>query len=282
MAFWTRFVTIRSRSAAEPTVCVVFAGDVERDPALFGEVKQRFGGFFGDEGEVDGLAGEAPAVGAAEQQKCLGEVDRPRVDSVEAFDEVALVARGVVAGDVEECLRDGQRGAQFVGGVGGESLLFGDVGFELFEHGVEHVGEFAEFVVGSFHADPVRQRSVRGHPCRVCDPCEWCEHPAGQDPSSQEAEHEEEGHCCRRGGGEGMQEVGAVGPGGAGAVRYVAQQEHPDHGQQESTGEEEKSGVADGEFQSGAEPWASIHEYCQGGRGPCRCRFGSRRREPWR
>ena len=133
------------------------AGDVERDPALFGEGKQRFGGFFGDEGEVDGLAGEGPAVAAAEQQEGLGEVDRPRVDSVEAFDEFALVPRGVVAGDVEECLRDRQRGAQFVGGVRGEPLLFGDVGFELFEHGVEHVGEFAELVLGAFHADPVGQ-----------------------------------------------------------------------------------------------------------------------------
>ena len=58
-------------------------------------------------------------------------------------------------------------------------------------------------------------------------------------------------------------------PDGSGVVvGYVAQQEHPHHGQQESAGEEEESGVADGEFQSGAEPWASIHECCQGGRCP--------------
>ena len=43
-------------------------------------------------------------------------------------------------------------------------------------------------------------------------------------------------------------------PGTPVAVGYVAQQEHPDHGQQESTGNEEESGVAHGEFQSGAEP----------------------------
>ena len=63
MAFWTRFVTIRSMSAAEPTVGVVSPVDVERDPALLGEGEQRLGGFLGDEGEVDGLAGEGPAVG---------------------------------------------------------------------------------------------------------------------------------------------------------------------------------------------------------------------------
>ena len=52
----------------------------------------------------------------------------------------------IVAGDVEQRLRDRQRGAQFVGGVGGEPLLFGDVCFEAREHGVEGVGELAELV----------------------------------------------------------------------------------------------------------------------------------------
>lgn len=135
----------------------LLTGDVEHDPALFGEGQQRFGGLLGDEGQVDGLAGKALAVGAAEQQQGLGEVDRPRVDGAESFDEFAPVPRGVVVGEVKECLRDRQRGAQFVGGVRGESLLFGDVGFELFEHEVEHVGEFAEFVLGAWHADPVGQ-----------------------------------------------------------------------------------------------------------------------------
>ena len=52
----------------------------------------------------------------------------------------------VVAGHVEECLRDGQRGAQFVGGIGGESLLFGVVLFEAGGQLIEGVGEFAELV----------------------------------------------------------------------------------------------------------------------------------------
>ena len=33
-----------------------------------------------------------------------------------------------------------------MGGVGGESPLFADMGLEPFEHGVEGVGEFAELV----------------------------------------------------------------------------------------------------------------------------------------
>ena len=78
-----------------------------------------------------------------------------------------VVAVRIVAGDVEKCLRDRQRGAQFVGGVGGEPLLFGDVCFEPCEHGVEGVGEFAELVVAAFQLDPVGERSVRGHACGV-------------------------------------------------------------------------------------------------------------------
>ena len=135
-------------SAAEPTIGVGSpVTSSVMSPARRGEAG--FDGFFGDQGEVEGLAGEVPAVVAAEQQQGLGEVDRPRVDRVQAFDEFALVPRGVVACDVEECLRDRQRGTQFVGGVRGEPLLFGDVGFELFEHGVEDVGEFAELIAAA-------------------------------------------------------------------------------------------------------------------------------------
>lgn len=171
------------RGAAGPSRST---GHVERDPALFGEGEQRFGGFFGDEGEVDGLVGEVPAVASAQQQEGLGEVDGPCVDRTEAFDEFPVVRRGVAAGDVEECLRDGQRRSQFVAGVRGEPLLFGDMGFELFEHGVEHVGEFAELVSRAFQADPMGQRSVRGRPGSLRDPRQRREHPAGQDRHAED------------------------------------------------------------------------------------------------
>ena len=114
--------------------------------ALLCEGEERFGGFLGDEGQVDVFSGEGPLVGAAEQEQCFGEVDRSGVDGVEAVDELAVVAVRIVAGDVEQCLRDRQRGAQLVGGIGCESLLFGDVCFEPREHGVEGVGELAELV----------------------------------------------------------------------------------------------------------------------------------------
>ena len=71
------------------------------------------------------------------------------VDGLEAVDEFAVVAVGILAGHVEQCPRDCQRCAQFVGGIGCESLLFGDVCFEPREHGVEGVGEFAELIAAA-------------------------------------------------------------------------------------------------------------------------------------
>ena len=130
--------------------------------ALLCEGEERLGGFFGDEGQVDGLAGEGPLVGAAEHEQRFGEVDRSGVDEVEAVDELAVVAVRIVAGDLEQRLRDRQRGAQLVGGVGCEALLFGDLCLEPREHGVEGVGELAELVVAARQPDPVGERSGRG------------------------------------------------------------------------------------------------------------------------
>jgi hypothetical protein len=115
-------------------VGVAVAGGLEGGAAFLCEGEERFGGFFGYEGEVDVGRGEGAAVGAAEQEQRLREVDRAGVDGVEAVDELAVVVARIVAGHVEERLRDRQRGAQFVGGVGGEPLLFGDVCFEPREH----------------------------------------------------------------------------------------------------------------------------------------------------
>ena len=98
------------------------------------------------EGQVDVFAGEGSLVGAAEQEQCFGEFDRSGVDGAEAIVELAAVAVGIVVGDIEKGLRDRQRGAQLVGGVGCEPLLLGDVRFEPREHGVEGVGEFAELI----------------------------------------------------------------------------------------------------------------------------------------
>jgi hypothetical protein len=131
-------------------------------------------------------------VGAAEQEQCFGEVDRSGVDGVKAVDESAGVAVRIVAGHVEKRLRDRQRGAQFVGGIGCESLLFGDLCFEPREHGVEGVCEFAKLVLTAFQLDPVGERPIRGHACGVRDASQRGEHPASEQPPSEEPKHEQE------------------------------------------------------------------------------------------
>jgi hypothetical protein len=131
------------------------AGGFDGEAAFFREGEESFGGFFCNEGKVDAFSGEGSLVGAAEQEQCFDEVDRSGVDSAEAIDEFAGVTLQIVVGDLEKCLSDRQRGAQFVGGVGCESLLFGHVCFESGEHGVEAVGEFAELVLTACQLDPV-------------------------------------------------------------------------------------------------------------------------------
>ena len=179
-------------------------------PRRLREGQERLGGFLGDEGQVDGLWDEGSLVGAAEQEQRLGEVDRPGVDGVEALDELAAVAARVLARHVEQCLRDRQRGAQLVGGVGSEPLLLCDVRFEAREHGVEGVGELAELVVAAFQPDPVRQRSGGGDACGVRDAGQWRDHLAGEDPASHETEHQQERHHGGRDRSEAAQQVGAV------------------------------------------------------------------------
>ncbi len=128
------------------------AGGLDGEAAFLCEREERLGRLLREQRQVDLLPGEGLLVGAAEQQQRLGQVDRPRVDGVEAVDELVGVAVRVVAGDVEQRLRDRQRGAQLVGGVGRESLLFGDVGVEPREHRVEGIGELAELVVAALAA----------------------------------------------------------------------------------------------------------------------------------
>ena len=88
----------------------------------------------------------------------LGQVDRAGVDGVQLVDELVGRAARVLAGDVEQGLRDRQRRAQLVRGVGGEPLLLGVVGLEPREHGVEVVGQLAELVGRPLQHDPVRER----------------------------------------------------------------------------------------------------------------------------
>ena len=187
-------------------------------PRFSAKREERFGGFLGDEGQVDVFSDEGPLVGAAEQEQRFGEVDRSGVDEVQAVDELVVVAALIVAGHVEQGLRDRQRGAQLVGGVGGEALLFGDLCFEPREHAVEGVGELAELVPAALQPDAVGERSGRGQACGVRDAGQRGEHLAGEQPPSQQAEHEQERQHEGRLRSERVQEVGAGGTGARACV----------------------------------------------------------------
>src|SRR4051812_7341658 len=56
------------------------AGGIDGEAAFLGKGEERFGGLFRYEGQVDVFGGEGSLVGAAEQEQCLGEVDRAGVD----------------------------------------------------------------------------------------------------------------------------------------------------------------------------------------------------------
>ncbi len=77
-----------------------------------------------------------------------------------------------------------------MGGVGREPPLLGDVRFEAREHGVEGVGQLAELVLAAFQLDPVGERPARGQAGGVGDVGQWGEHSAGEQPPSQQAEHQ--------------------------------------------------------------------------------------------
>ena len=111
---------------------------------------------------------------------------------MEALDELAGVAGRVVAGDLEQRLGDRQRGAQLVGGVGGEPLLLGDVGLQPREHGVEGVGELAELVLTALHPDPVGEGPVRRQAGGMGDARQGREHAAGEEPTAHQAEHQQQ------------------------------------------------------------------------------------------
>ena len=63
-------------------------------------------------------------------------------------------------------------------------------------------------------------------------------------------------------GAKALQEVGAVGNGGAGSYQdlgYVTQQEHPHDREQQGAGNHEEAGVAEGELEANAQTRGSIH-----------------------
>ena len=158
-----------------------------------------------------------------------------------------------------EGLRDRERRAQLVRRVGGESPLFGDVGFESREHRVEAVGEFTELVLTAFQLDPVGERSGRGHACGVCDASQGGEHAPGEEPSSQQTEHQQERHQDGRGRSESAQEVGVAAHQEDHTRVYTTRKGEVPDDEQHGTCEHQEAGVAEGELEASTKTGGSIH-----------------------
>ena len=158
-------------------------------------------------------------VGAAEQEQGFGEVDRSGVDGVEVLDKFAVDAVRIVAGNVEQRLRERQRGAQLVGGVGCESLLFGDVCLEPREEAVDGVGEILQFVAGSAECETLVQVALGDLPGGRRHRPQRAQDPARDQPAERDRDH---GHDRQRdpGSDEQLVEIVGVTADGLGVLRF--------------------------------------------------------------
>ena len=212
--------------------------------------------------------------------------------AVEAVDEFAVVVVRIVAGHVEKGLGDRERGAQFVGGVGCESLLFGDCALRAGRawcrrrrrvRGTRLCGPVARIrwesdpVVAVRVASVMRVRGASMRPARS--------HPPRRPNTSRNAPK------MAAAGAKSRRRPDRSGASGAAAsheqrrcawVGDVSQEEDPHGGEQQGAGEHEEAGVAEGEFEANAQTGGSIHGLLPGARCLVGCRCGSRRRPRWR
>ncbi len=239
------------------------SGGLDGDAVLLREGEECLRRLLGHERQIDELSGERSLVGAGEHEQRLGELDAAVVDGAEPLDELIGVAVLIAAGDLEQRLRDRQWGAQLVGRVGGEPPLFGDVGLEPVEHGVERVGQFTELVLTALQLDPMGERTLRRDARGLGDPDQGREHATGEEPATHETDHQQQRQHRSSLRSELVQEVGPDGedPGEVGVraddertVGDVAQEEHPHRPEQQGAGEHEEPGVAEGELEAHAQP----------------------------
>ena len=261
------------------------ARGLDGDGAFLREREERFGRLFGDQRQVGVFPREGPLVGPAQQEQRFGEVDRSRVHGVEAVEKLPDVSVRIVAGDVQKCLGDRERRPQLVGRVGGESLLFGDVGFESREHRVEGVGELAELVLPAFELDPMGQRSVAAsRAASVIRVSGVSIRPARIQPPTRPNTSRNTSTSATRGvkARTRSDRLGKKPPGPTTTPSgHVAKKEQPDHAEEDDAGDHQESGVAERELEPNAHPRPPTH--CPLPRAPCllECRCGIRPRAPW-
>ena len=148
---------------------------------------------------------------------------------------------------------------ELVGGVGRESLLLGDVRLQPRKHGVEAVGELAKLVLTSLQLDAVGERPGRCHACGVRDTRERSEHATREQPPSQQAEDEQEGHHAGRERGEVAQEVGVAADHEDHTRVDASRQGEVSGDEQHGAREHQEARVAEREPEPNAQAWGSSH-----------------------
>jgi len=154
--------------------------------------------------------------------------------------------------------------------------------------------ELAEFIFSAREPDSVRKRSVRGLARGVRDARQRGDHPAGEQPSAEEAEHQQERHRDGRGWRVGAQEERTT-PGDQRAEqaddlgrqapeqafqRCAGRTDEPGGDEHQQAGQHEEPGVAERQLEADARPGLPIHARLDPDRVRRRC--GSRRRRRWR
>ena len=131
------------------------------------------------------LAGVEP--GEFEQR--LGELAHGLGGLEAGAEGLAVFGGGTFAGEGGLGLgdHDGERGAQFMGGVGGELSLLGEGGLEPGEGGVQDGGEPAEFVVGIGEIDAFGEVAGGDAAGGGADGVDGLERAAGEGPAAAEA-----------------------------------------------------------------------------------------------
>jgi hypothetical protein len=139
---------------------------------------------------------------------------------VEAVEEFVVVAVRIAAGHIEKRLRERQRGAQLVGRVGCESLLFGDVCLEPREEAVDRVGEILELVAGPREREALVQVALRDVPCGRRHRAQRAQDPARDQPPERDRDH---GHDRQRDPGPDKQlvKIGGVKADGPGVLLFT-------------------------------------------------------------
>jgi two-component system sensor histidine kinase VanS len=105
---------------------------------------------------------------------------------------------------------------------------------------------------------------------------------AGEKPSSQQTEYQQERHHEGRDRSEIAQEVGVAAHHEDHTRVHTTRKGKVPDDEQEGTCEHEEAGVAEGEFEANTQTGGSIHGLLPHVRCPVECRCGSRRRPRWR